>query len=40
MIFVQSRGGVSHAPDEHSRPEHVAAGVHALARLARAALLH
>ena len=40
MIFVQSRGGISHAPDEHSEPGHVAAGVQALARLARAALLH
>ncbi|HEX8104514.1 MAG TPA: M20/M25/M40 family metallo-hydrolase, partial [Solirubrobacteraceae bacterium] len=40
MVFVQSRGGISHAPDEHSDPAHVAAGVDALARLARSALLH
>jgi N-carbamoyl-L-amino-acid hydrolase len=34
MLFVQSRGGVSHAPDEASAPEHVAEGVRALGRLA------
>jgi N-carbamoyl-L-amino-acid hydrolase len=38
MLFVQSRGGVSHAPDEWSAPEHVAAGVRALARVADQAL--
>ena len=34
MLFVQSRGGVSHAPDEDSRPEHLRAGIEALGRLA------
>ena len=38
MLFVQSRGGVSHAPDEWSAPEHVAAGVRALAPVADQAL--
>ncbi len=30
MIFVPSRGGVSHSPDEHSSPEHVELGVRVL----------
>ena len=34
MLFVQSTGGVSHAPDEDSRPEHLLAGIEALGRLA------
>jgi len=38
MLFVQSLGGVSHAPDEDSRPEHLRAGVEALGRLAAQAL--
>ena len=33
MLFVQSLGGVSHAPDEASRPEHLTAAVEALGRL-------
>ncbi|HYM56666.1 MAG TPA: M20/M25/M40 family metallo-hydrolase, partial [Solirubrobacteraceae bacterium] len=33
MLFVQSQGGVSHAPDEASRPEHLSAAVRALGRL-------
>ncbi len=40
MLFVPSVGGISHAPGEYTRPEHVAAGVEvleaALARLDRA----
>src|SRR4051794_17219708 len=38
MLFVQSGGGISHAPDEASAPEHVVAGVEALGRLAAQAL--
>jgi N-carbamoyl-L-amino-acid hydrolase len=38
MLFIQSRGGISHAPDEASAPEHVVAGVEALGRLAAQAL--
>jgi hydantoinase/carbamoylase family amidase len=34
MLFVQSAGGISHAPEEDSRPEHLEAGVRTLARLA------
>jgi N-carbamoyl-L-amino-acid hydrolase len=38
MIFIPSRGGVSHRPDEFSSPDHIAGGVtvlaHTLARLA------
>ena len=30
MIFVPSRGGVSHSPDEYTSPEHCAAGARAL----------
>ena len=33
MLFVQSIGGVSHAPDEDSRSEHLHAGIEALGRL-------
>jgi len=33
MLFVQSTGGVSHAPDEDSRSEHLHAGIEALGRL-------
>ncbi len=38
MLFVQSLGGISHAPDEDSRPEHLRAGIEALGRLAGEAL--
>jgi hydantoinase/carbamoylase family amidase len=34
MLFVQSADGISHAREEDSRPEHIEAGVRALARLA------
>jgi N-carbamoyl-L-amino-acid hydrolase len=30
MIFIPSRGGLSHVPDEHSSPEHLAAGADVL----------
>jgi acetylornithine deacetylase/succinyl-diaminopimelate desuccinylase-like protein len=32
MLFVPSRGGVSHSPDEHSSPEHCELGARVLAR--------
>ena len=32
MIFIPSRGGVSHRPDEYSSPEWIGSGVHVLAR--------
>ena len=32
MLFVQSAGGISHAPEEDTAPEHLAAGVRTLAR--------
>jgi hydantoinase/carbamoylase family amidase len=38
MLFVQSTGGISHAREEDSRPEHIEAGVRALARLAARAI--
>jgi N-carbamoyl-L-amino-acid hydrolase len=31
MVFVPSRGGVSHNPTEHTEPEHLAAGTQVLA---------
>jgi len=34
MLFVQSTGGISHAREEDTAPEHLAAGVRTLARLA------
>jgi hydantoinase/carbamoylase family amidase len=34
MLFVQSAGGISHAREEDTAPEHLAAGVRTLARLA------
>jgi hydantoinase/carbamoylase family amidase len=34
MLFVQSTGGISHAREEDTPPEHIAAGVRTLARLA------
>ena len=30
MVFVQSRGGRSHTPDEYTAPEHAAAGIQVL----------
>jgi allantoate deiminase len=36
MLFVPSRGGVSHSPDEHSTPEHVELGARVLAEALRA----
>jgi beta-ureidopropionase / N-carbamoyl-L-amino-acid hydrolase len=38
MLFVQSTGGISHAREEDSWPEHLEAGVRALARLADRAI--
>jgi hydantoinase/carbamoylase family amidase len=37
MIFVPSRGGLSHAPDEYSAPADLAAGANVLLRVALAA---
>jgi allantoate deiminase len=31
MIFVQSKDGRSHTPDEYTAPEHAAAGIQVLA---------
>jgi len=38
MLFVQSRGGISHHRDEDTAPEHLEAGVRTLARLAEGAI--
>ena len=38
MIFVPSRGGVSHSPDEHSTPEQVELGMRVLAGVLRESL--
>jgi hydantoinase/carbamoylase family amidase len=38
MLFVQSRGGVSHSPEEDTDPEHLRLAVRALAELAERAL--
>jgi hydantoinase/carbamoylase family amidase len=38
MIFVPSRGGVSHSPDEHSEPEQIELGVRVLAETLRQCL--
>ena len=38
MLFVPSRDGISHAREEDTAPEHIAAGVRALALLADAAI--
>jgi allantoate deiminase len=38
MIFVPSRGGVSHSPDEHSEPEQIELGVRELAETLRQCL--
>ena len=35
MLFIPSRGGISHAPEEWSEPEHVAAGAAVLLAVAR-----
>ena len=35
MLFVPSRGGLSHTPDEFSTPEHCELGAHVLARTVR-----
>jgi hydantoinase/carbamoylase family amidase len=33
MVFVPSRGGVSHHPDEYTEPEQIDSGVHVLSRV-------
>lgn len=33
MLFVPSRGGISHSPEEYTQPEHLEAGAQILARL-------
>jgi N-carbamoyl-L-amino-acid hydrolase len=33
MIFIPSRGGISHRPDEYSSPEQIADGAHVLAQM-------
>lgn len=38
MLFVPSQGGVSHSPEEDSRPEHVELGMRVLASALRAVL--
>lgn len=38
MIFVPSRGGISHSPAEHSSPEHVERGMRVLAETLRQSL--
>jgi allantoate deiminase len=35
MLFVPSRGGLSHTPDEYSSPEHCELGARVLARTVR-----
>jgi allantoate deiminase len=35
MLFVPSRGGISHSPEEHSSPEHVELGMRVLASALR-----
>jgi hydantoinase/carbamoylase family amidase len=40
MLFVPSRRGISHSPDEESRPEDVELGMRVLAAALRAALEH
>jgi acetylornithine deacetylase/succinyl-diaminopimelate desuccinylase-like protein len=32
MLFVPSRAGISHSPDEYTTPEHCALGARVLAR--------
>jgi acetylornithine deacetylase/succinyl-diaminopimelate desuccinylase-like protein len=36
MLFVPSRGGVSHSPEEHTAPEHCELGARVLTRAIRA----
>ncbi len=38
MLFVPSRGGISHSPDEHSSPAHVELGMRVLASALRRTL--
>jgi hydantoinase/carbamoylase family amidase len=38
MLFVPSRGGISHSPEENSRPEHVELGMRVLAAALRETL--
>jgi hypothetical protein len=33
MLFVQSAGGISHAPEEDTAPEHLEAAIRTLGRL-------
>jgi len=35
MLFVPSRDGISHAPDEYTAPEHLAGGANALLETVR-----
>ena len=35
MVFIQSRDGRSHTPEEYSSPEHLAAGVEVLTEALR-----
>ena len=39
MLFVPSRGGLSHTPEEFSSPEHCELGARVLARTVRALIL-
>ena len=39
MLFVPSRGGLSHTPDEFSTPEHCELGARVLARVVRDLIL-
>jgi len=39
MLFVPSRGGRSHTPDEYSSPEHCELGARVLARAVRRLIL-
>ena len=39
MLFVPSRGGLSHTPEEFSTPEHCELGARVLARTVRALIL-
>jgi hydantoinase/carbamoylase family amidase len=38
MLFVQSAGGISHAPEEDTAPEHLEAAIRTLARLSNRAI--
>ena len=39
MLFVPSRGGLSHTPEEFTAPEHCELGARVLARTVRALIL-